>query len=256
MPAAAISRASRSRTTFPETAVSSLARLAWVALGTLALMSGPALAEAPAFVRGEVTRVADGDTLLVQLASGPIRVRLHGVDAPESDQPGGVQARQALARLVQGKQVELEPIEQDRYQRMVANVRLGELDINRVLVVQGHAWAYRRYLGREEAGYCRDEALARQAHRGLWNLKMASATEQLSMEQTSQRRVPSAQQDQGVQALLARSAARQSMDADGATAGSPRIIAPWEWRQRKQLATLTDYADETEAGCVAALGRR
>jgi len=235
---------------------SSLTRLAWTALGTLALMSGPAFAEVPAFVRGEVTRVADGDTLLVQLASGPIRVRLHGVDAPESDQPGGVQARQALTRLVQGRQVELEPIEQDRYQRLVAKVRLGELDINRVLVIEGHAWAYRRYLRREDAGYCGDEALARQEHRGLWNSKAASGTDQLPMEQTPQHRVPRTQQGQGVQALQARNAAREGIDADDAMRGNPRVIAPWEWRQRTRLATLTDYAGETEAACVAAIGRR
>jgi endonuclease YncB( thermonuclease family) len=36
---------------------------------------------------GTVTRVIDGDTLDVKLSSGPIRIRLYGVDTPEKNQP-------------------------------------------------------------------------------------------------------------------------------------------------------------------------
>src|ERR1700716_4371915 len=79
---------------------------------------------------GTVTRVVDGDTLVVQLSSGPIRVRLYGIDAPEHNQPGGREATDALSALVAGARVELEPVSQDRYGRMVAHVFRGSLDVN------------------------------------------------------------------------------------------------------------------------------
>jgi endonuclease YncB( thermonuclease family) len=47
-----------------------------------------------------VLRVIDGDTIEVQLGSGPIRVRLNSIDTPEKDQPWGPQAHAALAGRV------------------------------------------------------------------------------------------------------------------------------------------------------------
>ena len=92
---------------------------------------------------GTVSRVVDGDTIVVQLSSGSIRVRLYGIDAPEHNQPGGPEATAALKSLVGGARVELEPVSQDRYNRMVARVRRGRMDVNAQMVRQGHAWVYR-----------------------------------------------------------------------------------------------------------------
>src|ERR1700716_4238807 len=98
---------------------------------------------------GTVTRVVDGDTLVVQLSSGPIRVRLYGIDAPEHNQPGGREAATALTSLVGGERGEREPINQDRYSRMVARVLRGELDVNAHMIRMCDAGVYRRYLRRE-----------------------------------------------------------------------------------------------------------
>jgi endonuclease YncB( thermonuclease family) len=108
-----------------------------------------------------VTRVIDGDT---------IDVRLNGIDTPERGQRWGKEATAALSRLVMGKRVELEPFQQDRYDRLIANVLLNGLIVNAELVKQGHAWAYRRYLRRENASLCTLEASARTLRRGLWAL--------------------------------------------------------------------------------------
>lgn len=138
----------------------------------LAAGSQPAIAEATAAtstLRATVVRVLDGDSLQVRLDSGPIEVRLHAADAPEYDQPGGREARHALEhRLAPGTIVELEPIEQDRYERIVAVVHAGADDVNAWVVQQGHAWAYRHYTTDER--YCHWEDDARQAQRGLWRL--------------------------------------------------------------------------------------
>lgn len=117
---------------------------------------------------GEVVSVVDGDTVDVRLQSGVIRVRLHAVDAPERGQAHGESARQALSNLVLGRAVDLEPFEQDRYDRMVARLWLGDLDLNAEMLRLGHAWVYRRYA--DEAAYCAYEKAARDLHRGLWSL--------------------------------------------------------------------------------------
>ena len=120
---------------------------------------------------GTVTRVVDGDTLVVQLSTGPIRVRLYGIDAPEHNQPGGRESAAALTSLVSGERVELEPINQDRYSRMVARVVRGQLDVNAEMIRRGDAWVYRHYLRREDRGWCSLESEARKAHRGLWAVR-------------------------------------------------------------------------------------
>lgn len=120
---------------------------------------------------GTVTRVVDGDTLIVQLSSGPIRVRLYGIDAPEHNQPGGREATAVLTSLVSGERVELEPINQDRYSRMVARVLRGQFDVNAEMIRRGDAWVYRHYLRREDRGWCSLESDARKAHRGLWAVR-------------------------------------------------------------------------------------
>lgn len=117
---------------------------------------------------GTVTKIVDGDTIDVQLSTGPIRVRLHGIDTPERGQPGAKEATAALSSLVAGKQVDIEPFLQDRYERMIGIVFRNDLNVNLELVKRGHAWAYRRYMRKEDSALCINEAAARTARKGLW----------------------------------------------------------------------------------------
>ena len=132
----------------------------------LALTAGPATA-AP--IIGRATAI-DGDTLDIRGQ----RIRLHGVDAPESAQTCqndrsqpyrcGKQAAFALADKIGARPVSCTPKDRDRYGRVVAVCRLGRIDLNGWLVEQGHALAYRKY----GTAYSRREARARRAKRGLW----------------------------------------------------------------------------------------
>lgn len=121
---------------------------------------------------GIVLRVIDGDTVRVRLASGPINVRLHAVDAPELGQPWGRDARDRLARrLPAGRAVDLEVTDQsDGYGRMVARILADGDDTNAWLVRSGHAFVYRQYAGAADRDLCRLEDEARGAGRGLWGL--------------------------------------------------------------------------------------
>ncbi|MGW8271111.1 MAG: thermonuclease family protein, partial [Burkholderiales bacterium] len=69
-------------------------------------------------LRGRVVAVADGDTITVlDAARRRSRVRLAGIDAPESRQPFGAAAKRSLSALVFGADVEVEYRKRDRYGR-------------------------------------------------------------------------------------------------------------------------------------------
>jgi endonuclease YncB( thermonuclease family) len=146
------------------------ARWPWLAVVVISLAwaSTVLAASTTTVLPGVVVGVVDGDTVDVRLDSGMIRVRLHAIDAPESGQPHGQVSKQALSSLVFGKQVDVEPFEQDRYDRLVARLWLGELDVNAEMIKSGHAWTYRRYA--DEPAYCAYERAARDLGRGLWAL--------------------------------------------------------------------------------------
>lgn len=122
---------------------------------------------APAWaLTGVVTHVTDGDTLWVRTGQARIKVRLQGIDAPERCQAWGPQARDALARRVLNRQVQLQTRARDEYQRTIAQLTLEGEDLGGWMVGQGHAWSarYRRSLG----PYAPQEASARAARRGLF----------------------------------------------------------------------------------------
>jgi micrococcal nuclease len=128
-----------------------------------------------AVLTGRVIKVIDGDTIDVQLQSGPIRIRFHGVDAPEKAQDHGREAAATLSRLIMGKDVQIEPFEQDRYDRLIGIIYLDKLNVNAELVRNGHAWAMRRYMRKADASLCYLEAKARFDRRGLWTAADAVA---------------------------------------------------------------------------------
>jgi endonuclease YncB( thermonuclease family) len=73
-----------------------------------------------------------------------------------------------LGQQLRDRQVLLEPVSQDQYERMVAVVRLEHRNINRELVSQGHAWVYRRYMRRSDRELYSLEDGARRQQAGLW----------------------------------------------------------------------------------------
>jgi endonuclease YncB( thermonuclease family) len=127
-------------------------------------------------IEGTVRSVYDGDTiLLVTRESSRLKIRLYGIDAPETakpDKPGqpfGEAAKRALFSRIMGKKIAAEVIDVDQYQRTVAVVRLAGRDINREMVAEGMAWAYRQFLERPYASeYLEAENRARSNRAGLW----------------------------------------------------------------------------------------
>lgn len=115
-----------------------------------------------------VSHVTDGDTVWVRPAHGgpPQHVRIDGIDAPETCQAFGREARTALAKAVQHKRVTVITRGADDYRRTIAQLRIGRRDVGAWMVSHGYAWSYRF---RSDPGpYARQEARARSRHLGLW----------------------------------------------------------------------------------------
>lgn len=133
----------------------------------LALWPLPACA---ADFAAKVVGVSDGDTLTVLTPEKRrVKVRLHGIDSPETGQDFGTRAKQAASELAFGKQVTVREVDRDRYGRTVAEVILPDgRSLNREMVRAGMAWRYVKYApnDRDLAGI---EAEAKVAKRGLWS---------------------------------------------------------------------------------------
>ena len=125
------------------------------------------------FLRAQVVSVHDGDTITVLIDNRLEKVRLIGIDVPKLDQvPWGVQARDALRGLVDGKTVRLETdiTIRDQYKRLLAYVYVGEMLVNLEMVRQGQAVLYTvppNVAHVEE--YIKAQSEARQAGRGVWD---------------------------------------------------------------------------------------
>ena len=114
-------------------------------------------------------RVLDGDTLEV----GGVRIRLSGIDAPESRQKCwrgrvawacGAKATKELKRRLEGEQVVCRGSDGDRYGRVIAVCKVRGEDVGSWMVREGWALAYRRY----SDVYVPEEQDARGREVGLW----------------------------------------------------------------------------------------
>ncbi len=130
----------------------------------LCLLATPARAD----VAG-VALVIDGDTLEVHGQ----RIRLHGIDAPESRQlcrldgkpwQCGKDAANALEDKIARRPVTCEELRRGRHNRIIARCTVAGEDLEAWMVANGWALPYRRY----SLDYVDEEAEAQAARRGIW----------------------------------------------------------------------------------------
>ena len=96
------------------------------------------------------------------------RIRLWGINCPESKQAFGTRAKQFTGDLAFPRVVTVRVRDVDRYKRTVAEIILPDgRNLNRELVRAGLAWWYQRY-ARHETILAELEVEARAAERGLW----------------------------------------------------------------------------------------
>ena len=102
---------------------------------------------------GKVTRVKDGDTIIVVTSDNNKHdIRLEGIDTPEAKQPFGDKATKALSAKVLNKQVTVTWTKLDQYQRLLANITVGSQWVNQAMVAEGWAWHYVQYSSNQATG--------------------------------------------------------------------------------------------------------
>ena len=122
--------------------------------------------------------VIDGDTLKINEK----KIRLFGIDAPESNQICqkfwlsilflelkknyfcGKETTKKLKKLLFNEKVKCEVVGIDRYRRFLAICKKNNLDVNSWLVRNGLAVAYIKYSKK----YLNDEKEAKREKKGLW----------------------------------------------------------------------------------------
>ena len=117
------------------------------------------------------SKITDGDTIKILNK----RIRFHGVDAPEKKQTCfknleeyscGEEATAALIKKID-KRIVLCKVQNklDRYKRYIGVCFAGEINLNRWMVRNGYAFAFRRY----SRDYIEDENYAKKNKLGLWS---------------------------------------------------------------------------------------
>jgi endonuclease YncB( thermonuclease family) len=136
--------------------------LALLILDHLAAFSGDLIGQAS---------IIDGDTLEIH----GTRIRLWGIDAPESSQlcrgadslqyRCGAKAANDVAAFIDGRPVNCKPVTIDRYGRTVASCAVSGVDLADWLVRQGLALDWPRY---SKGHYAEAQSEGRRAERGMW----------------------------------------------------------------------------------------
>ena len=128
-----------------------------------------------------LSKVIDGDTIHINSN----KIRLEGIDAPEMKQKCkrnhlkvnyiislnfkkeyfcGVKAKNKLQKKIGSSQVKCISSGKDRYKRYIATCFVGKISLNKWMVRNGHAVAYRRY----SKIYAEDEDFAKENKLGIW----------------------------------------------------------------------------------------
>ena len=120
-----------------------------------------------------VVGISDGDTVTALNENNEqIKIRLVGIDTPESRQAFGQKAKDALGAILKGREVVVLETGKDRYKRTLGFLELLPTEeqeraiANAEMVRQGFAWHYKAYSGDLELHYLEQEARA--ARFGLW----------------------------------------------------------------------------------------
>jgi endonuclease YncB( thermonuclease family) len=123
---------------------------------------------------GKIERVTDGDSIrLVTKNSAIIKIRLLGIDAPESNQAFGAESTKNLMRLGHSKEVVAQCIGIDRYRRSLCKILSDGVDLNLEQVKYGMAWHYKEYSksqsNKDQVAYASAERSAQSSRLGLWS---------------------------------------------------------------------------------------
>jgi endonuclease YncB( thermonuclease family) len=117
-------------------------------------------------ITGKVISIADGDTFTMLVQEQQLKVRLHGIDAPEKGQDFSNVSKEFLSGLVFDKVVEVQVLDLDRYGRTLGIVRVDNKIVNEEMLKAGLTWHYKDY--DTNPAWARLEEEAQRNRNGLW----------------------------------------------------------------------------------------
>lgn len=137
-------------------------------LGCLFLLAYPdADSKRTAEQTGTVIRIVDGDTFdLLTTDKKVMRIRMYGIDCPERKQDFYQAAKNALSRYIFKKEILVKITGYDRNRRSIAIIYCNGQNINLVMIKNGFAWHFSKYL--PDINFAQAEKQARMAKAGLW----------------------------------------------------------------------------------------
>ncbi|MCK5040620.1 MAG: thermonuclease family protein [Candidatus Aenigmarchaeota archaeon] len=128
--------------------------------------------------RAKVIRIIDGDTIEVQIGTIIEKIRIIGLDTPETKHPTkgvqcfGKEATEKMTELTKGKTITLEKDHsgdnRGKYGRLLRYVIIEGKDIGLQMVKEGYGISYVKYPHSKIQQYNKAETLAKTNKRGLW----------------------------------------------------------------------------------------
>lgn len=113
----------------------------------------------------------DGDNIILIQQGVKTKLHLACIDAPELEQAAGQRSRKALKAILDGQPFQYRVINKDRYGRLLSELKVGGLDVNRQMVAQGNAF-YVNPSGKGCEGFAEAEAQAKENHLGVWQTQL------------------------------------------------------------------------------------
>ena len=128
-------------------------------------------------LKAKVTYVVDGDTFDAQIDGEEFRIRIIGINTPETVHPKkpiekyGIEASNYLKNLLSNQTVTLnfDETKTDVYNRLLAYVYLGNNFINADILKNGYGYAYTRFPFKFENDFIKYEQEARDKKIGIWS---------------------------------------------------------------------------------------
>ena len=117
-------------------------------------------------------KIIDGDTVHI----GKYKVRLYGIDAPELNQKCffkkniwrcGEESKKFLINIIDNNEIYCKIIDKDRYKRHIGICFKNKINLNKKIVQEGWAIAYRYY----SKDFINDEKIAKINKLGIWKGK-------------------------------------------------------------------------------------
>jgi endonuclease YncB( thermonuclease family) len=115
-----------------------------------------------------VTTVSDGDSFRAEAPAGEIEVRLLGINSPELDECHGRLAKNALAKMIEGRAIGLATERDlDQFDRVLARAVVERAYVNLELILDGHAIALSDDTSDRDL-LVESEGIARASRAGMW----------------------------------------------------------------------------------------